>query len=148
MTSPPIPGPTIREALKMLELSAIALGSSARPTISMVNACRAGVSKTSTVPYAAASRSTSHTVAMWVSARTLSTAASTIEVACVPIRVRRTSSRSMTAPPSSPSTAKGPNWQAARMPTAAAEWVSWSTNQAWATFCTQVPLIEIPCPMK
>ena len=48
MSSPAMAGPKMRDALKRLELSAIALGSSGLPTIWMVNAWRTGVSMMST----------------------------------------------------------------------------------------------------
>ena len=49
ISTPAIAGPTTREALNRLALSATALGSSARPTIWNVSAWRPGASKTSAV---------------------------------------------------------------------------------------------------
>ena len=148
MISPPIPGPMIREALNRLELRATALGSSRRPTICTVNAWRDGVSRTITRPLSAASASTSHTTATWVRASTASAAAQTIDAAWVTTRVRRLSRRSEITPPRRPRTAKGPNWQAAMIPTAPAEWVSSSTSHDWATLCTQVPDTDTAWPMN
>ena len=47
---PAIAGPKIRDALKSVELSAIAFGRSSRPTIRYVSCWRDGTSSTSTVP--------------------------------------------------------------------------------------------------
>ena len=46
MTTPAKAGPTTRDALKRLAFSATAFGSSSRPTIWKVSACRPGASKT------------------------------------------------------------------------------------------------------
>ena len=54
MTSPPMPGPKIRDALNRLELRATAFESSRRPTMRNVSACRAGPSRTMIVPLTAA----------------------------------------------------------------------------------------------
>ena len=48
--TPAMAGPKIREALKSVELSAIAFGRSSRPTIRYVSCWRDGTSSTSTVP--------------------------------------------------------------------------------------------------
>jgi len=47
---PAAAGPKIRDALKRLELSAIAFGNSLRPTIRYVSCWRDGTSSTSTSP--------------------------------------------------------------------------------------------------
>ena len=54
MIAPAIAGPTTREALKRLALSATAFGSSSRPTIWNVSECRLGASRTSPTPPASA----------------------------------------------------------------------------------------------
>ena len=54
MTTPPSAGPAMRAMLNRLELSAIAFGSSSRPTIRNVSDWRAGASSTSAVPLRAA----------------------------------------------------------------------------------------------
>ena len=50
MITPAIAGPMIREPLKRPVFSAIAFGSSSRPTIWNVNAWRPGASSTSALP--------------------------------------------------------------------------------------------------
>ena len=105
MRTPAIAGPKTREALNRLELSAIALGSSERPTIWMVNACRTGVSTMRIAPDAVAMRNTSHTWALWVSARPASAAATAIDADCVNTRVRRPLILSASDPPKSPKSA-------------------------------------------
>ena len=89
MSTPASAGPTMREALNRLEFNAIALGSSSRPTIWMVNDCRAGVSKMVTMPLTPASRYTSHTAAWAVSASAASVAALSMNAVCVTISRRR-----------------------------------------------------------
>ena len=54
ISTPASAGPKIRAVLKRLELSAIAFGSSSRPTIWNVRFCRDGASKTRAVPVSAA----------------------------------------------------------------------------------------------
>ena len=54
MMSPASAGPKMRAVLNRLELSAIAFGSSSRPTIWKVRFWRDGASKTSAVPESAA----------------------------------------------------------------------------------------------
>ncbi len=105
ISTPAIAGPKIREALKRLELSAIALGSSERPTIWMVKAWRTGVSRMSTDPLAVASRNTSHTWALWVSASPASAAATHMSAAWVKISARRPFSLSASEPPNRPKSA-------------------------------------------
>ena len=56
ISAPAIAGPTTLEALKRLAFSATAFGSSARPTIWKVRACRPGASKTRAVLERTASR--------------------------------------------------------------------------------------------
>jgi hypothetical protein len=56
MTIPASAGPAIRARLKMALLSAIALGMSRCPTISVTKVCRVGLSTTVTSPSANASR--------------------------------------------------------------------------------------------
>ena len=146
--TPPAAGPTTRAALKRLELSAIALGSSSRPTIWNVSACRAGASSTRTMPRSAVSRYTSWTVTTPPSVSPVSAKARSMEAVWVPITVLLASIRSTSTPANSPSTVNGRNWKTARMPTATGEWVISSTSQAVAMFCIQVPLTEITWPEK
>ena len=77
-----------------------------------------------------------------------STAAKTIDAACVTITVRRMSRRSTSTPLKSPSTVAGRNWHSIRKPTATGEWVSCSTSHAAAMFCIHVPVTETTWPEK
>ena len=56
MTMPATAGPSMRDALKSVALSATAFGSSSRPTSWKVSDWRPGASKTVAVPPSAASR--------------------------------------------------------------------------------------------
>jgi hypothetical protein len=146
--TPPIAGPTTRAALNSDELSAIALGSSAGPTIWYVNACRAGASNTSTMPRTTASTYTCHGWMVPSSVSSARSVAVTMAAACVVITSRRGSRRSAKTPAKRPSTLNGMNWQRTRMPTATGDPVSSSTSHAIATFCIQVPVTEVIWPMK
>ena len=64
MITAPMPGPTTRARLKPLELSAIAPGSSSRPTRSMTSDCRDGISSELINPFVAAS-AISQPMVMW-----------------------------------------------------------------------------------
>ena len=75
-------------------------------------------------------------------------AARTSAAACVPITVRRASSRSTSTPAKRPKTVNGRNWHRASTPTATGEWVSWSTSHAAAMFCIHVPLTDTIWPAK
>ncbi len=55
ITRPAAAGPAIRARLKMALFSAIALGMSVRPTISVTKACRVGLSTTVASPSPSAS---------------------------------------------------------------------------------------------
>ena len=56
MITPPMAGPTTREAFMITVLRLTALGRSSRPTISIMKVCRAGLSKTFTTPSSRAIR--------------------------------------------------------------------------------------------
>ena len=56
ITTPPMAGPTTREAFITTVLRLTALGRSSRPTISITKVWRAGLSNTLTTPSRAASR--------------------------------------------------------------------------------------------
>ena len=139
------PNPAQRESE---ELSAIAFGSSDGPTIWYVNACRAGASKTSTMPRNTASTYTCHGSTLPSIVRTARSVAVTIAAACVAITSRRGSRRSAKTPAKRPSTLNGRNWQKTRMPTATGDPVSSSMSHAIATFCIHAPVTEMVWPTK
>ena len=64
------------------------------------------------------------------------------------IRVGRFGRVSASTPANRPNTMTGTNWAAATTPSQSGSCVSWSTSQAWATCCIQVPTSEIACPPK
>ena len=73
--TPASAGPMMRVALFKLELSAMALPSSERPTSCTISAWRLGLLKTRTVPRTTAIASMIQTVARWVKTTTASNAA-------------------------------------------------------------------------
>jgi hypothetical protein len=104
MMTPPIDGPSRRAALNIDELSAMALGRSARSSIiSTTKACRPGMSKELIRPWKAASSSTSTTVMRPVSVSTASAADCAMARTCVTTRTRRRSQRSTSTPATGPS---------------------------------------------
>ncbi len=64
MPTPATAGPTMRARLNVIELSATAFGSWSRPTISITNDCRTGVSSADTQP---SSRHSRYTCQSWAS---------------------------------------------------------------------------------
>ena len=148
MTTPATAGPTTREALKRLAFRATAFGSSSRPTIWKVSACRPGASKTSAVPPSAARAYACHTSAAPVKASTASASETSIDAAWVVITSLRLSNRSATTPAKSPKIVNGTKRQNASTPTASGDEVSPTTNQASAMFCIQVPTSDMSWPVK
>ncbi len=67
---------------------------------------------------------------------------------CVPITVRRASSRSAKTPANSPNSMYGRNCANAITPTSNAECVSWRMNQPRAIRCIHEPVWETICPPK
>ena len=124
ISTPAIPGPTMRDALKTLVLSAIAFGSSARPTSWYTSAWRPGESKTWAIP---AKRARTYRCQTWATpdnARAASTIETAIELACVAITSRRLSRRSARTPANRPKSVWGEKRQKVRIPTASGEPVS------------------------
>ena len=83
-----------------------------------------------------------------VSARTQSTAACASSTASQAITIRRRSTRSAIAPPTSATAVTGRVWTSASAPTATGESVSSRTSQYAAICCIHVPMNEIPLPAK
>src|SRR5436190_53084 len=98
INTPATAGPTIRAALNMDELSAIAFMRSSLPTSSTMNAWRAGMSNALTTPKNTASTMTCHVVTLPVHTSTANASASSICKPCVHTMRRRLSTRSTTTP--------------------------------------------------
>ena len=148
ISTPPSAGPITRPALKSDELSAIAFGSSSRPTSRKVKAWRFGASKTSAAPPQNASTKYGHTTSTPANASAASTAATTIELACVIITTRRLSNRSASTPEKRPKIMNGANRAKTRAPTYTGECVSERMSQGSAVSCIHVPITETSCPVK
>jgi hypothetical protein len=148
MRIPAAAGPVMRAELPTALVSATALGSRSRPTISSTNAWRAGSSTTVTNPSAIASAKTIQT---WTTpVRTMShiTTASTAASVCVTSSTRRRSNRSAIVPPHSPNNRTGRNRNANVAPTATPLPVSVDTSQASAMVCIHDPTCDTRSPVK
>ncbi len=141
-------GPHTREALKTLELSATAFCSSARPTMRYVSCWRAGASSTWTVPPRNAITYTCHASTTPSSVIVAIVEASTMCPICVPITVRRGSSRSTTTPANRLKAVNGRNCASASRPTASGDFVSVRISHACVIRCIHVPGSEIVWPLK
>ena len=148
ISTPAIAGPVIRAEFATALLSATALASLSRPTISSTNAWRAGSSTTVTSPSAIASPNTIHTLTTSVSTSNHSTIASSAMRAWVTSRTLRRSKWSATAPPHSPKSNTGRNRQAKVAPTATPLPVSDNTSHASAIVCIHEPMYEMSSPPK
>ena len=147
MTNPAMPGPTTRAPLMSTELSAIALPIRSRPTMLFMNACRLGVSITSTTPATRISPVSDQMSMTWVMVSPPSTAATTSWTTAVIRSSSRLSCRSATSPPQAPSTSSGANRAAVTAPSTVPLSVSWSTSQPTATFCIQLPATDTVRPV-
>ena len=144
INTPATAGPTIRAALNMDELSAIAFMRSSLPTSSTMNAWRAGMSNALTTPKNTASTITCHVVTLPVHTSPASASASSICRACVHTMRRRLSTRSTTTPAYSVNSSTPRERSACVSPTANGELVMSSTSHPSATDCIQVPMSEMP----
>ena len=88
-----------RAPLNIIELMAMALGKSSRPTISTTKACRAGPSNALTTPVSAASTMISQTCTSPVKVNAARMKASSMAEACVMTSRLRLLTRSTTTPP-------------------------------------------------
>ncbi|CAB4937158.1 unannotated protein [freshwater metagenome] len=99
ITPPATAGPTSRAPLNTVEFRLTALPSSAGPTISDTNDCRAGVSRELTTPSARARANTCHSAMPPVATSSASASARTPSTAWVTISIRRLSYLSASSPP-------------------------------------------------
>ncbi len=130
---PAKPGPIIRAALKMPELSAIADASASLPTISMTKDCLAGTSIEFTVPRRNARMTISVTVTILSTVRIPRISARHIAADWVKIRIFRFGKRSTRTPPKRENSRLGSIDTAATRPTRNAELVSFNTSHPCAT---------------
>ena len=128
-TTPASAGPKMRAVLNMLELSAIAFGSSSRPTSCIVRFWRAGRSKTTARPVSIAIAYTCHVCTFPIRVTAASSAEKTSCADCVTITVRRLSNRSATTPAKRPKSVNGPKRASDSTPTAIGECVSERISQ-------------------
>jgi hypothetical protein len=119
-----------------------------RPTISITNDCRAGLSTALIEPRTNTSANTIQASALPVLASAHKVSAGTAIRVWVVISSRRLGSRSASRPPHTPANNIGTNWSAAVSPTATLEFVRRRTSHISATICIQLPLSEVICPMK
>jgi hypothetical protein len=145
---PATAGPTVRAALKIEALRAIALSRSSRPTISTVNDWRTGASKAFTTPSRPASTNTCHTCTSPVRVSSARMAARSMATTWVMISSLCLGSRSASVPAMSEKSSTGSELAAATRPSNAGESVRRNTSQPWATLCIQVPISEISWPIK
>jgi len=146
--SPASTGPAMRAAFITTPFRDTAFGTSRAPTISITNACRAGMSTSVTIPSRKAKTYTIGRLAKPVTVRMPRPSARAPETLCEITIRRRLSARSATRPPHGPARRTGRNCRAVTIPSASPPPESLSTSQAWATDCIQVPVSETPCPMK
>jgi hypothetical protein len=121
---PPSAGPMTRAPLNIIELRAMALGRSSRPTISTTNDWRAGPSKALTRPRSAASITISHTCTIPANVSTARMKASTMAEACVTTIRLRLLTRSTTTPAHGETSSAGIAAANPTMPSINSEWLS------------------------
>jgi hypothetical protein len=148
ITPPASAGPTIRAEWTIRLFRLTALTTRSRPTISITNAWRAGLSTALTAPRTNTSASTIHASAAPELASAHSVSAGIAISACVTMSSRRLDTRSASSPPQAPATSIGTNCSAAVSPTTTLLFVRRSTSHISATICIQLPLSEMIWPMK
>ena len=140
ITSPPRPGPTMRAALNDAELSATALATSPRPTISATKDCRDGCSSTLTSPLMKASTATCQYSTRPDATRAARIRARQPRAVWVHMRSRRLGRRSARAPEAMEKSRMGANWREPMSPSLNGDGVSWSTSHDCATVCIHDPV--------
>ena len=145
---PAIAGPMIRLVCTTTELSATAFITRSRPTISLTNACRAGLSNARTEPRTSTSANTIQVSTCPPAVSAHSVIAGTAMHVWVIVSSRRLSSRSASTPPQLPSSSSGRHCRPAVMPTAAPLPVSCTISHISATICIQLPEIDTTWPAK
>src|SRR4051794_29014620 len=141
-STPAIAGPTIRAALKMEELRAMAFVKSSGPTNSTAKAWRVGMSNALTTPRMSARAKTCQSWIVFVQIRMAVTAETRPNVVWVMSRVVRLGNRSAATPPNNPNTSTGANWQTLMSPSIKGEEVSERISHDWARVWIQEPVTE------
>ena len=138
----------MRAVCTTTEFSATALTTRSGPTISITNACRAGLSSASTEPRTSTSAKTIHASIAPPAVSPHSAIAGSAMQSCVTVSSVRLSSRSASRPPQAPNSSIGRNCSPAVIPTAAPLPVSCTISHISATICIQLPEIETTWPAK
>ncbi len=133
MTRPPAAGPTIRAPWNAAELSATALTTSSRPTVSIMNDCRTTLKSVLATPVHTARTPTCQYATTPVATRVATVSAVHACAAWVTMSRRRLATRSATAPLGMASTSIGPQCSMLMSPSSSGEFVSDRTSQASAT---------------
>src|SRR5439155_21593068 len=143
MTRPAAAGPTIRAPLNAAELSATALTTSSRPTVSVTNEFFATLKSVLARPAHSARMPTCQYATTPVASSVARVRAVHACAAWVTMSRRRLATRSAMAPLGRASSRIGPQCSMLISPSSSGEFVSDRTSQAWATECIQVPIWEI-----
>ena len=139
MITPAIAGPVIRAEWTRTLLRLTALTTRSGPTISITNACRAGLSTASTRPRRAITAKTIQASTAPSAVSRKSSAAGTAIPVWLTISSLRLSKRSASEPPIAPKRRMPANCRAVAMPTAKPESVSVRISHSSATICIQLP---------
>ena len=146
---PAMAGPMVRAALKMVELSPMALDRSLLPsTISTIKDWRAGMSMALAAPNNVASTITCHTWTAPVQVNAARIKAWTIMIVWAMTMIERLEKRSASEPPHSDSGTSGSTATKLTRPIMLAWPVRRYTSHCWAMVCIQVPMTEISWPKK
>ncbi len=138
----------MRAPLTIDELSAIALIRSLRPTMSIRNACRAGMSNALTSPSRPASRKICQICTAPLSVNRARVKARIIDAVCVATIIRWRWKRSATLPPTGASRKTGNCPVNPISPRRIGDFVRRYTSHACAIDCIQVPINETNWPAK
>src|SRR5574341_975452 len=145
---PPSTGPITRARLNWIELSAIALGRSSGLTREGISAWLAGPPNAFAKPAAKERVRMCQTFTASKAIRPVKRKAQLIWMYCEPSRMCRRSIRSATTPPTSENRKIGISPRNASRPSRNGEPEICSTSQLWASFCIQVPTLEVHDPSQ
>src|SRR5437870_168313 len=143
MTRPPAAGPTILAPWNAAELSATALTTSSRPTVSLTNDCRTTLKSVLARPAHSARMPTCQYATTSVATSVATVSAVHACAAWVAMSRRRLATRSAMAPLGTASSSIGPQCSMLMSPSSSGEFVSDRMSQASATECIQVAIWEV-----
>src|SRR5881628_1024483 len=143
MTRPAAAGPTIRAPLNAAELSATALTTSSRATVSFTNDCRTTLKSVLARPAHSARTPTCQYATTPVATSVATVSAVHACAAWVAMSRRRLATRSAMAPLGTASSSIGPQCSMLMSPSSSGEFVSDRMSQASATECIQVAIWEV-----